>query len=178
MIDRRASRRYARALFDLAVKENELDKIAAGLLEVSTLIHKHPEIMRLVSNSTVGQSEKEDFLDKIIPTGIPAQVLQFLKVLAKKKRFREFSEVQQIFHKLYEEKQGVEEVKVISAVPLSESVQTKLTTTLEKKLNAKVRLIQETNTDIIGGLILRFQDNEIDASYRSRILEIEQILKR
>ena len=178
MIDHRASQRYARALFGLSEKAGALEKVENGLEEVLGLVRKHPEITRLVSNSTVSFSEKEDFLDKIIPSSVPRVVLEFLKVIAKKKRFREFEAMRFDFRKLYEKKRGIREVTAISAIPLSKRVEDKLVRVLKARLNADIRLLKETNPKLIGGLILRFEDTEIDASYKTRILELKQMLKR
>ena len=176
MIDLRASHRYARALFELAEKGNQLDRIDDQLLDVHGLVKKYPEISSLISNSTIPLAEKEDFLEKIIPSDTLLLLMHFLKVLVKKKRFGELSFIQKTFHRLYEKKRRIEEVTVVSAVPLSDSNAAKLEKILETKFKSEIRLAAKTDPDMIGGLILRFGGNEINASFRSRLEALRGIL--
>lgn len=176
MIDLRAAHRYARALFELAEKDNTLDAIDDQLVAVLDVVRKYPEISRLISNSTITLAEKEDFIGKIIPGNTLPLLLNFLKVLVKKKRFLELSFIQETFHRLYEKKRRVEEVIVVSAVPLSGPNAARLEKVLETKFKSDIRLALKTDPDMIGGLILRFSGNEINASFRSRLDALRQAL--
>lgn len=173
----RAASRYAEAIFGLAKEAKQLEQVDRELFRVRGILGQYPEVTHLVLNSTIAFSEKEDFLEKILGSGSNRLVLDFLKVLVRKKRFHEFREIQEIFHRLFEKSQGIREVTAISRSPLSADAEAKLTKFLEKKLTAKIRLLKETNPAIVGGLILRFDGMEIDASYKNRLSEIRQKLK-
>ena len=175
-MDLRAAHSYSQDLFDLAEKQNQLDKIDDQLIAARRLIERHAEISNLVSNSTISLTEKEDFIGKIVSQDTLPLLINFLKVLVKKNRFRELPMIQEAYHKLYERKRRIEEVTVISAVPLSEENTAKLQGLLEKKFNYTVQLIAKINPKIIGGIILRFGGHEINASYRSRLDALHQIL--
>lgn len=174
--DHVASRRYARALFGLAGEKGLLDRIEKDFKTAVVLIGKHPEISHLVLNTTISIVEKEDFLDKIFGADVTTLFIQFIKVLIKKKRFAEFLLIREDFHAFYEKKMGIQEVQVITAVPLSGTLEKKLTETLTKKFRAEIRLLAEVKPDIIGGIILRFNSLEINASFRRHLTELEQKL--
>lgn len=176
MIDLRASHRYARALLELAAQREQLDLIDDQLLAVLEVVRKYPEISNLISNSTITIAEKEDFIGKIIPPETLPLLLNFLKVLIKKKRFSELSFIQGTFHRLYEKKRRVEEVVAVSAVPLSAANAARLEKVLEAKLRSDIRLTTETDPTMIGGLILRFGGNEMNASFKSRLETLRQRL--
>ena len=176
MIDQRAVSRYANALFQFAKAKKELEKIDKYFLEIRNLVSRHPEISHLLLNSTISRTEKEDFLDKIVPSKISRTLLHFLKVLIKKRRFQELLPIQEEFHRLFEKSQGVQEVTAISTTPLSASNERKLCSVLKKKLRSEIRLIPKTDPKLIGGLILRFDGTEINASFRDRLHEIRQKL--
>jgi F-type H+-transporting ATPase subunit delta len=176
MKDLRAVHRYCRALYELAEKAGKLDVMDDQLLAVRKLVDKHPEISNLVSNSTITLAEKEDFLSKIVPADTLPVLINFLKVLVKKKRFRELAAIQEEFHRDYEKQCGIEEVTVISAVPLSAENAAKLKETLKLKLKSDIQLIAKTDSKIIGGLILRFGGQEINASFRARLDSLHQLL--
>jgi F-type H+-transporting ATPase subunit delta len=176
MMDLRAVHRYSKALYLLAESQNQLDTIDDQFAAVRKLVEKHREISHLVSNSTIALGEKEDFIGKIVPAGTHPLLVNFLKVLIKKRRFKELPSIQEEFHRNYERKQRIEEVTVISAVPLSEENSVKLAGTLTKKFNYNVRLTSKVDPKMIGGLILRFGGQEINASFRSRLDALRQLL--
>ena len=176
IVDHKANLRYARALFGLAKERNEIQKIEKDFTQLAALLKKHPEITRLVINSTISQTEKEDFLDKILPPEFSKTLVQFAKVLVHKRRFAQIAFIQEAFHRFYEEKQGIQEVRVLTPIPLSSLAEEKLIRALKKKLNSDVYLIPETDPGLVGGMILRFGGMEIDASYKNRLLELRQKL--
>lgn len=176
MMDLRAVHRYARAIFDLAEKANLLDKMDDQLIAICRLVQTHPEINHLVSNSTIANSEKEDFIAKVVPADTLPLLVNFLKVLIKKRRFWELSAIQTEFHRSYERKRRIEEVVVITAVPLSSENTAKLEKVLEAKLKSDIQLIAKTDPKMIGGLILRFGGHEINASFRARLENLHQLL--
>ncbi len=176
MIDQRAASRYSQALFKLAEQKNQLAQIDEQLLMTRELVEKHPEISHLVLNSTISLAEKEDFIEKIVPQGTVPLLIHFLKVLIEKKRFRELVLIQKKFRRLFEKKQGVQEVEAVTASELQQDQELKLKSMLKNKLRAEIRLVKKTDPNLIGGLILRFDGNEINASYRARLDEIKQSL--
>ena len=179
MMDHKAGIRYARALFALAGERRELEEIEKEFIRVRALVERHPEITHLVLNSTISSGEKEDFIDKVLTEkGRPssALLLNFLKVLIKKRRFKELTAIQEEFHRLYEKKQGIREVRAITAIPLSRANEDKMRMVLKKRLQSEIRLVTEIDPGILGGLILRFDDGEIDASFRNRLHELKQKL--
>ena len=176
MKDYRVGLRYARALLALAEDRNELERIEKELAEVKGLVERHPEISHLLRNTTLSQEEKEDFLEKILPLTRSSLLLNFLKVLVKKKRFRDFSLVQEKFHRLYEEKKGLQRVRVETPIPLNEVILEKLRKVIEKKVNRKVYFETTVRPEILGGLILDFDGTQIDGSFRTALHELKQKL--
>jgi F-type H+-transporting ATPase subunit delta len=177
-VDPKAVSRYARALFGLADSRGELEPLEKDLDDAKKLVRQHPEISNLVLNTTISQGEKEDFLEKVFPTAFSPLLIDFLKLLVKKRRFPELPFIQEEFHRLYEKKQGIQEVKAITVVPLSPPNQEKLREMLKRKLQCEIRLVTEIDRNLIGGFILRFNGTEINATYKNRLEEIRQKLIR
>ena len=103
-------------------------------------------------------------------------LVQFMKILLRKNRFHELEMIQGDFHKLYERKKGIQEVTAVTVVPLSEQNQIKLTAALAARLGKKIRLFNELDPGMIGGIILRYEDYEINCSFKDRLAELHQKL--
>ncbi len=171
-----ASIRYARALFELAQGKNVVAEMDRELEALGAIIKKNPSILHLVLNSAISNEEKEGFLSRVLGQTVSPLLMNFLKVLLKKNRFKELESIQLEFHSFHEKKQGIQEVKVISAVPLNSENKNRLQTMLEKQWNTKIRMSSVLDPKILGGLILRFNNQQIDGSYRNRLEMLRQQL--
>jgi F-type H+-transporting ATPase subunit delta len=179
--------RYTRALFELAEKEGSLVEIDSGLHALVKILEAEPKVLLLIANPTLTESEKCSLALKLL-SGNPSELLErFLRVLIDKKRFDLLPGIQKNFHDIFEKKHGVQEVEMLSAVPLSTGFLEKLKTVLTKKLRAsplatgseartEIRLIPKTDRSLLGGFILRFNGKEIDCSFKNRLYEIQQKL--
>jgi len=176
MSDLIVAKRYTRALFELAQKSGELAPIEGHLKSLQDLTASHPQFLRLISNPTLSDDEKYRLVRTLLPQDAPDLLDRFLKVLIVKKRFGLLPDVQTTFHRMFEKKQGLQEVEVASPVPFSSQFREKLTAVLKKKLRAEIRLIPKTETNLLGGFVLRFDGREIDCSFKNRIYEIRQKL--
>ena len=148
----------------------------------------HPQFLRLLANPTLSDDEKYRLVRNLLPQNTPDLLDRFLKVLITKKRFPLLSDIQTLFHKSFERNQGVQEVEMLSAVPFSREFLEKLKAVLTKKLPAssplaagleartEIRLIPKTDKSLLGGFVLRFDEKEIDCSFKARIHEIRQQL--
>jgi len=174
--DYRIALRYGRALLALAEEHGQLESVENELAQAASLVVRHPEISHLLMHATISREEKEDFLDKILPRNFSSLTVNFLKVLVKKGRFLGLSLIQERFHRLYEEKMGLQRVRVEAPFVLDKTLEEKLRRALEKKLNRKIYLETTVNPEILGGLVLDFDGTQIDASFRSKLLELKQRL--
>lgn len=168
--------RYAAALFEIAEGKDCLDETLAEITAFTQAIKQNPVVRQLVLNSAIGAQEKESFLEKILGGKSSELLIHFLKVLLNRKRFSDLSDIQVEFQRMCEKKQGLKEVSVVSAVPLSDSFKDRLTAHLGKTLGTKIRMLSEVNPKILGGIILRFGHHQYNASYRHRLETIRQRL--
>lgn len=176
MKDLRASKRYADALFSLAEERDELQKAEQDLAAVNRVLEEHPQILRIVGNSTISTEDKEGTLEKIFSQNVSPFVLNFLKLLIEKNRFSEIASIQKSFHARFEAKKKIREVTVLVSRSLTDEAEKKLLALLSKKLDSEIRLAVKIDPSLIGGLVLRFDGREIDASYKHRLREIRQKL--
>ena len=67
----------------------------------------------------------------------------------------------------YNEYKNIADVSVITSVPLTEALRTKLIAKLETKLNKTVVLKEKTDASIIDGIIVEYNNKRIDNSVRA-----------
>lgn len=62
---------------------------------------------------------------------------------------------------------------MVTAVPLSSALSMKLKEKLEKTLNKKIIMHESTDRGLLGGIIVRYENSEIDSSVRGRLEKLK-----
>lgn len=94
---------------------------------------------------------------------------RFLALLMKNNAVRQMGEILASIEKENKKEKGVEDVDVVAAFPLTEDLRGKIMKKMEKLIGRKIILNEVLDKSIIGGVIIRFNDNLFDASIRSKI---------
>ena len=80
------------------------------------------------------------------------------------------------FLDLYEEEKGRLKVMISTAVPLTKEEANRLGAGLSEKIHKEVVLVSETDPDLLGGAVVRYDDYVIDGSLRARIRQLREEL--
>ncbi len=94
----------------------------------------------------------------------------FAKMMMENRDLNRLDEVLAAFSKIWDQAQGELTVEFISARTVSTDVKSSLEKYLQAKTGAnKVVLVEKINPEILGGFILRYEDQIIDASLKSSL---------
>lgn len=120
---------------------------------------------------TSGQYAKAliDALEESAPDEQGAVVDRFLALLIKNNAVRQTGEILASIEKENKKEKGVEDIGVVTAFPLAEDVRGKIMKKMEKLTGRKVVLNEVLDRSIIGGVVIKFNDNLFDASIKSKI---------
>ena len=100
---------------------------------------------------------------------IQENVKNFLKVIIEKKRFNELNGIIASFTKKLDEINSIKRVEVTSAIEMDENIKQRILEKLQLKLHQNVIAEWKIDTDIIGGLIVKIDDDVIDSSLRCKL---------
>lgn len=78
--------------------------------------------------------------------------------------------------KIFEDRSGVRQATVTTAVPISEELELSIVKKLESVFKAKIKLNSAVNPDILGGAIIEFDNEVLDESTRAWINGLKQSL--
>ena len=165
---RSASVTYAHSLFDLAQEENIETAIFEELTVLSEIFRENPDYAILLDSPTINLEERLSLIDEAFKD-IGEYIKNFLKILCERKYIHIFPDCVKEYEKQYNKHLGIEKVTVITAVPLSEELTEKLLKKLEKDTGKKIKLELKVDKSILGGIILRTENSQTDASVRARL---------
>jgi F-type H+-transporting ATPase subunit delta len=100
----------------------------------------------------------------------------FVKVLADNNNLRLFDQITEEFHKLDLAKKGIVQATATSAHPISKENEKAIIEELNKLAQKKIELKTEVNEKLIGGVIIRMEDQMIDASVKNQLEQLKSNL--
>ena len=177
MIDVIANR-YADALFQLSEEENVSKDIYSELRDVVDIVKNNKDLDNVLKSPLVSKAEKIDLIEKIFSDKINRNLKNFLKILVEKGRISSLKSIELTFKQLLNDKNNIIEGTVISAIPMSDDKVKQLEENLSKKYNKNVTLENKVDETILGGVIVRLGNTQIDGSVKSRLDNIKDQLSQ
>lgn len=169
MMTKDFSREYGTALYGLSVEENTSERVFNEIREVCGIYLRSPDFVRLLSNPRLSASERAETVDHVFGGKIDGNLLNFLKILAEKRRSDILPKCFEVYKKLYCDDNGLLPVTAFSAVDLSENQKNRLEEKLRAKTGREILLTCKTDPSCIGGLRLEYDGKRYDASVRGRL---------
>lgn len=170
--------RYATALFELAVEENNLDKVADDLGILQGLLDDSADLQRLVKSPVLSREDQMRAMAAILTRADACDLaLRFVGLLAEQRRLFVLSAVIDRFIQLLAAHRGEIRAQVISAHTLSDERLDHIRATLSTVLGGDVVIDAQTDEDMIGGLVVRVGSRMVDASLRSKIQRLQLVMK-
>lgn len=177
MIDIIANR-YAEALFQLSEDDNITKEIYDELHSVVDIVKSNKDLDNVLKSPLVAKSEKVQLIETLFNNKINNNLKNFLKILVEKGRISSLKSIELTFKQLLNEKNNVIEGTVISAIPLTDEKVKELEKTLSKKYNKNVTLENEVDASILGGVLVRLGNTQIDGSVKTRLNNIKDQLSQ
>lgn len=176
--DLRAARRYAAALFSTAQKENTLATIETDLATVLDLMQKTPALSGLWESQVMPGGRKRDLISKVFESTVAPLTLSFLRLLIDKRREEILAPVRDEFHRLSDVANHLLRVEATFAVQPTPAETQSLVQSLEKRTGEHVELKVLVDPGILGGVVVRMNDNILDGSVRGTLERLrEQLLQ-
>lgn len=164
--------RYGTALFDYAQDMNVIDSVAEELNELKKAVKTTPSILNMLSDPIMNTKEKEAALAEISKV-FSKEVQSFLNLLLEYNRFEYLVDIIDYYDHLYDQKKSIASGVATTAVKLDDDQLKRLSESFAKKYDLnEVRLENQVDPSILGGVILEVQDLVIDGSVKNRLKKI------
>ncbi len=172
----RISVRYARAIFNSAIENKILDEVYQDMIFISELC-KVPEMKEVLASPIIVPTKKKDILHKVTENNLQKISLSLLDMVVKNGRENYLPAIAREFIRQTKEYNGITESVLTTAVKVDEKIKKQVKDLIAGIFKTKVELKEQVDKEIIGGFVLRIEDNYIDASIRNKLRKIEKELK-
>ena len=169
--------RYARAIFELGVENNNLAALATEVRNFAEAYGLSLDLRSVLENPLVALEQRDKVLREVAGRlGLGPLALSTVRYLASRRRLGVLPDIARRLGGLSDEKEGVVRASVTSAGPLPEAFYLKLAAELTHRVGKKVVLDRHEDPSLIAGVLTRIGDNTIDGSLRGRLEHIERAL--
>ena len=170
-------RRYAKAIFEIAVDLGNFELLGRQLSELATLWKESPELRQTLENPVFKLSQKRMVLQSLMPRIAPARQVQSLALLLLERgRIGLLPAVARAYEEMADAKLGRVRAVVKSAKPLDIASETEVRKALERRTGKKVILTTVVDPSLIGGVLAQVAGIELDGSVASRLSAMRQRL--
>ena len=170
MSEYRIAFRYAKALLDLAVEQQELEEVNKDMVMCSSLIQQNREFLLVLKSPIITHDKKLAILNKLFEGRVSKLTLALLQLLAKKEREAYLPQITREFQHQYNLNSGIAEATVTTTFPLNDALKADFKKVAAQISNKKsVALTEVVDEALIGGFILKIGDRQIDDSVHSKL---------
>ena len=167
---------YAQALLDLAIERNQVDTIDLEFGEFAAQLERDSDFKAFVTARVIDSAQRRKSLDVMFKGKMSDLLLDTLQVLNNKERLEIVAKVRRRYHELMLEHQALKEVQVITAEPLSDAKRVSLQQLMEARTGHTVTLVEQIDPTVLGGLIVRVDDDQIDMSVSRQLRRFQETL--
>jgi F-type H+-transporting ATPase subunit delta len=168
--------RYAESLFALACEEDAISSYLDDMKLVDEVLESDPKIVQFFSHVLISDEDKCKLLDDSFSSSINKYVLNFLKLLVKKRRIRYIRDIVKSFIGLCNKKLGIEEGLVYTPYALSDEQLKDVEKAMSEKENKTIMQRQMIDESLIGGIKVQINTRVYDDSIKNKVEKLRSKL--
>ena len=169
-----AAKRYARAIFELAQQDDDIEEWGRRLAKVRDLL-SDPAVASVLSNPSIPTTQREALV-ATAPHLFDREATNLARLLIESGRIGEAADISAEFQRLSDQAAGRLRATVTTAVELEKVDLDRLARELSKSLGKDVRLTAAVDPRVLGGLKLQYGDRVVDATVATRLQQLRRRL--
>jgi F-type H+-transporting ATPase subunit delta len=171
----RLSGRYAKSLIDLAQEQNQLEAVYKDMLYLQAVCKSNRDFVNLLKSPVIKADKKAHILDAVTAGKVTDLTARFNRLLVAKGRESDLPEIVNAFIDMYNSVKGIHKVRLTTAEPVSEELKQSILNKISSETNIDhIELESVVKSELIGGFILEFDNNMVDASILRDLKDIKK----
>ena len=179
MTDRVVADRYARALFDVVVKDEDVAAAERDLSEFAAVLEAHPALQQALEHPAVPAAAKQAAVTAVLAHAghFSPAVTRLLGLLVERDRVNLVSEILVAFQARVQERLQVVRAEVTTAVTLPEDRRAAIARRLGEVTGKRVSIDARVDPAIIGGVVAKIGSTVYDGSVARQLERLREQLE-
>ena len=170
--------RYAEALFQVGEETNSTTKLYDELNEVVEILKSNSDFFNVLKSPLVSKGEKRNLVERVLGGELSSNLNNFLKIIIDKDRVSAIEAILKSYKSLLNEKNNVVEGIAITAIAMTNDEIKELESKLSSKYNKNVTLENKVDESVLGGVLVRLGNEEIDGTIKTRLAKMKEQLSQ
>lgn len=163
--------RYAKSLLGLAAEKGELDKVFADMELVQKACDESHDLVLLLRSPIVKADKKKAVIGGVFKGKLTKISDAFIDIIVRKRREYLLQDIASEFVRQYKEAKNIVIAEVSTAVGLDDKLRKKV---LKLVKGDEIEIVEKVDEDLIGGVIVRIGDQQVDASILRQINDLRK----
>jgi F-type H+-transporting ATPase subunit delta len=173
------ARRYARALFSLAVEMDRVEPWSDALQSLKAVVDASPDLRDVLSNPVYSKEHRRAIVEQLAAAlRLDAEPANLLFLLGDRGRLGQLASVVDSFRDRADEQLGRLRARVTSAVALDLPTAQAMADRLSQATRAKVLLERSVDPTLLGGVVAQVGNLVYDGSVRTQLEDLRRTLKQ
>lgn len=172
------AKRYAKALFEVAIKNQSVLEVEAELHAVATSITGDRDIVKFISSPNISVASKLSVVDNSLQGKVSEPVLNTIKLLIERNRIHALDAVVESYMKYESDSLGMVTARVYSTYELSQEEKDTVAKDFSTRIGKQIRIENMIDKSLIGGLKVVIGDTIYDGSLAGQLKRLEQSFTR
>jgi F-type H+-transporting ATPase subunit delta len=168
--------RYAMALFELATENNLIESVQKQLKYITDSLEANPQLEELFKSPLMKSEDIKQIMKECYEKSVNIKLLNFLFVLVDKRRQSYIKQIQVEYKAIVDKSNNLVEAVAITAEPMKDQDLELLQKKLSKTTSKNISLINKVDKDMLGGILIKMGDKEIDGTIKRRLGELREQL--
>lgn len=173
----KSASRYAKALLELAIENNQIDAIASDM-KALVAANEETRDFHLFLVSPIINAEKKTLIFKELFPQFNEITSSFVTLVTKNGRESLLPIIASSFEMQLKAHLGIVPVTLVSAQPMDAATKTSIMNKVQAAVSGKLEVEEKIDASIVGGFIVKMGDTQIDASIANQFKNLKQRLTR
>jgi F-type H+-transporting ATPase subunit delta len=172
------ARRYATALADVAIEQNNSNLVKGGLTSFVDVFFESDDLRNFLESPSLTADVKRSVIEKLAERmDLNSAVRNFIWIIVDHRRTEMLREIETAFGEELNARMGVAAAEVTTAHSLNDSERRELTVALERRTGRKIEATFREDKDVLGGAIVRVGSTIYDGSVREQLARLRAVLE-
>jgi F-type H+-transporting ATPase subunit delta len=170
-----AARKMARALLEVAEKNDDPARLQDGLREAVATLRDLPELATVLSNPGLAVERRKRIVAAVFAK-VPDLLRRLLELLVVHDAIGTLAEVERAYSTQWNARRGVVTARAVTAAPLDPALGRALEQAIGKTTGLTAELQSEIDPAVLGGVLLKMGGRTYDGTVRGRLEALRRTL--
>lgn len=168
------ARRYAKALFDLALEMNIVEEVKADMELLRSVCETNKDFVQLLKSPIIRPVKKQKVMVVLFGDKISEVSLRYLDIITRKRREQYLEHIALEYIENYKKFKNIVTVYFESAETISERIRSQVIALLEDQTKGTIELKESVKKELIGGFVVNYDDKKYDASILYQLKKLKK----